>query len=231
MISTERFYIDGISSDTLDIYVDTLSVPSMSRQRFTSYQNGGDEDGTSSDDTYQDINYTITAYVFKGSYDDSAIHKFIVGAKTLQISRLEGFYFKVRQAYIDTDTEYDGNRIRYTFSFVLAPFRYINDNSLIEVSDGGMVANEGTRYSKPNYFLTAINSGDVWLMVNGQQLKIEGCTAGEVISVYSEKYVAVSNNKTINQRTFGIFPFFGVGNNEIHLDNCTCKVQVNARCY
>lgn len=227
----DNFFINGVSAESVGLHVDTVPIPPMAKQRYTTWQNGGDEDGTSSDDTYQDVNYPITAYVFKGSYDDSEIHKFIVGAKILQISRLDGFYFKVRQAYIDTDTEYDGNRIRYTFNFVLAPFRYINDNSLIEVSDGGMVANDGTRYSKPNYFLTAINSGDVKLIVNGEEFKITGCSEGEAISVYSEKYIAVSGNKSINQRTYGYFPFLGVGNNQIYFENCTCKLQTNARCY
>ena len=228
----DDFFINGVSAESVGLYVDTVPVPPMAKQRYTTWQNGSDEDGVSEDSTFENINYTLRAYVFKGSYDDKAIHNFIVGAKILKISRLDGYYFKIRQAQIsDTDTQYDGAKIGYTFNFLLAPFKYIDDLNLVEVSNGGYVVNDGTRYSKPNYFLTAINSGDVKLIVNGEEFKITGCSEGESISIYSEKHIAVSGNKTINQRTYGYFPFLSVGNNQIYFENCTCKLQVNARCY
>lgn len=229
----DSFFINGISSETVGLYADTPPMPNKAVQRVTHWQTSQDEDSATPDDTFNNVNYQLVAYVFKPvDYHHSMnIYKFIEHAETLQISRLDGLYFKIRQADVVSELQLDGNRVRYVFNFVLAPFKYFVENPVIDVNNNSYIVNEGQRYSKPTFYLTVQNPGEVKLIVNGSEFKIVDCSEGEQITVYTDRYIATSNNGIINHRTFGFFPFLAEGNNRIQLVNCTAKVQVNARCY
>ena len=88
MRSQDWFKINGISSYTVKIYVDTPSVPPMAQQRFSTYQVGADEDVTYPDDIFDDIIYSLTFYTFRNDFDNTDIYSFLSNAQTLEISRL-----------------------------------------------------------------------------------------------------------------------------------------------
>lgn len=237
---SDFFKINDISSDSLGLHVDTPDAPPMAQKRYTTWQSGTDEDGTLSDETFSDINYSINAYVFKRAddYDNTEIYKFIEKAKTLQISRLPRYYFKIRQASISPPmTSYDGNKIVYTFNFVLAPFKYILDDEIKDVSNDSTIINVGNRYAKPTFYITANADTDVTLTVNGENFEIKGIPSGHTVTVDCGRYVAANTTDpnhswVVNNMTYGYFPFLSEGSNYISwTGNATVKVKVNARCY
>lgn len=232
--SVDWFMVNGVSSDTIpDIYVDTPSVPPMAKQRYTRYQTGADEDGVSPDNTFEDLSYALTFYTFnRTSFDNSNIYAFLANARTLQISRLNGFYFKVHEVQIDNPENVSkGMKIRYNVNFTLAPFKYLTDNPEILVTSGSIITNRGTRYSRPIFRI--VGTGDIKLNVNGEVFEVTGLSENQQIIVDTSRYMTYSGNNLFYTKTKGKYPFLASGNNIISWEGDISSVYVtkNERCY
>lgn len=229
--------IDGVSSDTVGLYIDTPPVPPPARRRYSVYTTGSDEDMTLRDETFEDTEYSITGYVFKNGADyadSSLIYNYLLNASTLEISRLSGFYFKVRQAHVDVETEYDGNRIRYTANFVLAPFRYAVENPAISITSGDYIENKGNRYSKPTFKFSI--QGNLTLNVNGESFQITNTASGyKDFTIETGLYTVYSGTEICPCVTTGKFPFFSPGYNRVIFSAggniALSQVYVNERWY
>lgn len=231
--SKDWFKINGISSDTVGIYVDTPSVPPMARQRYTTYQTSTDEDRTSPDDTYENLNYSLTFYTFdRESFDNSDIYAFLAKAETLQISRFSGYYFKVREVHVDSAENISkGLKIRYNVTFILAPFKYVINNPETPVTSGDIVTNNGTRYSKPVFRIAG--TGDIKINVNGSVFEVKELSENQEIVVDSSRYITYSGNNLFYNRTVGKYPLLAVGDNRISYEGniSSVKITKNERCY
>lgn len=232
--SVDWFMVNGVSSKTIpDLYVDTPSVPPMAKQRYTRYQTGADEDGVSPDNTFEDLSYPLTFYTFnRKSFDNSDIYSFLANPRTLQISRLNGFYFKVNEVEIgNPENVSQGMKIRYNVNFRLAPFKYLTDNPEISVMSGSIVTNTGTRYSRPVFRI--VGTGDIKLNVNGAVFEVNGLTENQQVIIDSSRYITYSGNNLFYAKTKGQYPFLAVGNNLISWEGNISSVNVtkNERCY
>lgn len=230
--SPDYFLINGVSCTTVGLYCDTPPIPPMAEQRYTDYEVGSDEDGTIPDDSFKDISYTITAYTFgdKLDFNTNSIYAFLANAKTLQISRYNGFYFKVKQiAGITPTTSHDGRRVDYQIKFALAPFKYGSDNEAIEVTNGGVIVNNGSRYCKPT--LTVKGNGTVVIDCNGDKMTLTELDGNEII-VDSSRLITYKGNKLINGQVDGLYPMLASGNNIISwTGNATITMLKNERWY
>lgn len=230
---SDWFKINGISSNSLGLLVDTPGVPPMAHRRFSSYQTGSDEDGTYSDGTFEDITYNLTFYtIARQDFDNTDIYSFLADAETLEISRLSGYYYKIRQLALDNpENLFRGEKIRYRLNFRLAPFRYFAEKPPISLINGGTVQNNGTRYSKPIFEI--VGSGNISLNVNGQNFEVKGLENRQKIIVDSSKYITYSGNELFHNRTVGQYPLLNVGENVVSWGGNVEKVEIslNERCY
>lgn len=230
MVSKDYIILDGVSSNTVGIYCDTPSVPPMARQRYTTYQTGAEEDGTTADNTFEDISYTVTLYAFwEEDLMNSELYAYLFNKSRLSFSRHEGWYYKIRRLEVEEpELEADGNRIIYRVAFVLSPFRYSTENSAISVSSGDIVENTGNYYSRPLITLTA--TGDVTISVNGREFKLSA-VAGTV-NIDSERHIVYSGNNIIYNKDSGSYPLLAVGSNEITYSGTVTSmtIQKNERC-
>ena len=234
MKSPDYFTINGVSSRKIpDIYVDTPSIPPMAQQRYTTYQNGSDEDGTSPDNTFENISYTLTFYTFdRKDFDNTDIYAFLANAETLSISRLDGYYFKVREVHPEPpENVVRGRKIRYRISFTLAPFKYFTDNPEITVSDGDVIKNSGTRYSRPVFKI--VGNGDIKLNVNGETFEVKGLDENVETVIDSSRYITYSVNDLFFNRTIGKYPFLATGDNVVSWEGDVRSVRIikNERSY
>ena len=233
-VNTDFFTLDGVSSNTKGIWCDTPPVPPMAKQRYTAYQTGADEDRTTPDESYEDVKYKLTFYTIEDGYDTRDIYSYIQSAKQLQISRLEGLYFKVRQVDLSSvETAYRGNRIKYTATFTLAPFKYAVDNEESTITDGDIVVNNGSRYSKPIIELTG--SGDITLGLNGDNFTITLPSDGETVIIDSDRYITYdkSSHEVKHNVVGGLYPMLAVGNNAFTVSGSVSSVKIkkNERWY
>ena len=237
-VNTDYFTLDGVSSKDKNIWCDTPPVPPMAKQRYTAYQTGADEDRTTPDESFEDIKYKLTFYSIEDGYDNREIYSYIVNAQKLEISRLEGVYFKVRQVDLSSvETAYKGNRIKYTATFTLAPFKYATSNDETTIASGDIIVNNGSRYSKPKIELTG--SGEITLSFNGDDYVVTLPSDGETVIIDSDRYITYdkTTHEVKHNVVGGLYPMLAVGNNIFEITLGTgasvdyVKMQKNERWY
>ena len=212
---TEKFSLDGVSSDTLGLFVDFLPPVPLAEQRYTDFNTGADEQGTTPDDVFNNIQYQIRFYTFlPDDYNDTAIKAFCYGKSVLTLSRFPDYYFKIKKTSLQaSDGSGYGKRIDYTLTLTLASFRYTVDNEQITLASGDSIVNEHTRYSKPEFEITG--TGDITLTVNGAEFAVKGLETNQTIIIDSTRHVTYSGNTLLIGKTEGKYPLLNVGGNTI----------------
>ena len=234
MITSKKDFIiiDGVSSDTVGLYIDTVPVPPMAQQRYTEYQAGGDTDGVSPDDTFENIKIPIIAYqLFPENFDNRDVYNFLKSPKMLQTSRFDNYYYKVQKLTVSQpESDHNGQRIKYQITFDCKPFKYSIDNPMLDLGDNHTVVNSGNRYSRPIWTITG-QSGETHFGVNGQTLTIFNLHG--TLAIDCERMLAYYESEIANASTIGQFPFLNVGENSVYWDNDITRVTVqkNERWY
>lgn len=212
---SDKFALDGVSSDTLGLFVDYLPPVPMPEQKYNDYNIGEDEQITIPDDVFNNIVYRIRFYTFKpDNFDDSAIKAYCFGKTSLMISRVPNYYYKIRKMSLQvTDSLGYAMRTDYVLTLTLAPFKYLVDNDEVTLAGAGDVVNEHTRYSKPVFKITG--TGDIKLTVNGDEFEVKGLTSGQTVVIDSQRHITYSGSTLLTGQTEGKYPLFGVGSNSV----------------
>ena len=217
------FTIDGVSSDTHGIWVDTLEPVPHAKQRYTNGYTGSDEPYAIPDNVFEPITYRI---VFRKFYpedmDDSALRAFLIKGSVLQLSTLPDVYFKILTINCSQISQTaDNKRINYQAVFTLKPFRYGLDNDWITLTSGDTVENIGTWTAKPLIELTNAD-GDIKITVNGVDYNIYGLTPSNdalnpaKVYIDSSRFIIYNdNNMLITGKDSGKLPELSVGDNTI----------------
>lgn len=227
MTGKDWIKINGVSSDTVDLWVDTPPVPPMPKRRVTVNQTGIEEDAVVRENSYENSTLNVVCYSFyPEDFDNSEIYEYILGAKTIEISRQQGWYYKVKNVTANNPSvSADGARLKYTFAFQVAPFRYSLDNEP-EVMTGNVIdlTNEGNFFSRPRIELTA--TGDITIDCNGDFFYIYGCPANSEVKIDSERLVTFIGNEIVNASTNGKYPLLSVGLNRIAIAGTASDVTI-----
>lgn len=212
---TEKFSLDGVSSDTLGLFVNYLAPVPLAEQRYTDFNTGADEQGTTPDDVFNNIQYQIRFYTFlPDDYNDTAIKAFCYGKSVLTLSRFPDYYFKIKKTSLQAaDGSGYGKRIDYILTLTLAPFRYTVDNEQITLASGDSIVNEHTRYSKPEFEITG--TGDITLTVNGAEFTVKGLETNQTIIIDSSRHITYSGDTLLIGKTEGKYPLLDVGSNTV----------------
>lgn len=245
IVSNDYFYINGVRCDSpsIGLSCDTPPIPAMAQQDYTEWATGADTPKASPDGTFKNVSYSLTARVFMDDspHDNTAIYEYFANARTLTISRLPNYYFKIQKVdSIQPTVKNDGKCIVYRINLTLAPFRYSVENQPQEITLG-RIDNPGNRYSRPLYKITDRTEGlsTVSLIVNGQTYKIDGLTDSDaVIYIDAEKLLCYSKanesytaTKNLMPQSTGQIPFLAPGANACRVNNGTLTVTGNWRSY
>ena len=212
---TEKFTLDGVSSDSLGLFCDYLPPMPMAQQKYSEYNIGEDETLVTPDEVFNNISYSIRFYTFLAEdYNDAAIKAFCAGKSTLTLSRFPGYYFKIRKISLQaSDGLGYGKRIDYVLTLTLAPFRYLVENPQITLEADEDIINEHSRYSKPEFEITGTD--DISLVVNGSEFTVEGLTLSQTIIIDSVRHITYSGSTLLTGQTSGKYPLLNVGGNTI----------------
>lgn len=212
---TEKFTLDGVSSDTLGLFCDYLQPMNMAEQKYSEYNTGEDEPLVIPDEVYSNIPYQIRFYTFLDEdYNDTAIKAFCANKNILTLSRYPDYYFKIRRISLTAaDGSGYGKRIDYVLALSIAPFRYVTDNPQVILSAGDDIINEHSRYSKPEFEITG--SGNITLTVNGSEFTVKGLETNQTIIIDSIRHVTYSGNTLLTGKTNGKYPLLNVGSNTV----------------
>jgi phage-related protein len=214
---TEKFTLDGVSSDTLGLYCDYLPPMPMAEQKYSEYNTGEDETLVIPDEVFSNISYSIRFYTFLADdYNDTAIKAFCANKTKLTLSRFPDYCFKIRRISLTAaDSLGYGKRIDYVLTLNIAPFRYVTDeyNPQVILSAGDDIINEHSRYSKPEFEITG--NGDITLTVNGSEFTVKGLETNQTIIIDSTRHVTYSGNTLLTGKTNGKYPLLNVGSNAV----------------
>lgn len=216
----DSVFLDGISLYSLGYAAEMPQPVPPAKQRYTVWQSG-DTDHSSADDSFEDVEYTVTVRKFRSPNDFKAtdLYELSASAKRLIISRHPGRYYRIKRLIgISPVAQHHGNELIYRITFALAPFAYHVDNTTHTMdTQHYQLTNPGTRYSRPLYKVTHSTTGDTDLSVNGQVLRINK-DASSPLYIDCERMIAYnssSENETIY--TNGPFPFLSPGENLMSL--------------
>lgn len=238
----DDFWINGVSARSIGLTtVDPLTPPPMASRRYNDYQIGSDTDLIVADDGFDDIQYSIRARVIgkPESLDNSAIYAFLAGAKTLKLSRLPLYEFRIQKVIgIQPVARAKGNEIVYNIGFELSPWKYLAHEPEITLTEGANVQNAGTRYCKPVYTLhLSSRTGSGTLSVNGHDVAVSLQNydiLNNTLVIDSEKQLAYDGDNVIQTKhTSGIYPWMGVGENYVSFCGIIDRVTIkrNERFY
>lgn len=231
ILSSDYIILNGISSNSVGLYIDTPPVPPMSQQRYTDYQTGADTDGVSQDNTFENIRLSVVAYqFFPENFDNRAVYKYFENPKTLQTSRFNNFQYRVQKLNaIIPESSHNGRKIKYTIDFECQPFKYAIENPMEDISQG-IIHNNGDRYCRPVWTITGTGE-EAHFIVNGEVLKIFGLH--DTLAIDCEKMLAYYPNVLANSSTLGKFPFLDSGENTVTWTSQITRVtlQKNERWY
>lgn len=237
VVTKDYFYINGVRCDTVGLSCDTPPIPAMTVQNYTEWVTGADTPKASPDGTFQNVQYTLTAYVFLNDvpHDNTAIYAYLADARTLTISRLPEYYFKVLKVNGITPTvKYDGRSIAYKISLTLAPFRYFINNSEVSV-DSSIIENPGNRYSRPLYKITGRTAGATVcnLIVNGKTFSMKNLAdSNATIFIDADRMLVYDQSNTnLIMKTDGQLPFLAPGINTVSVSDGALSVIGNWRSY
>lgn len=212
----DLIYLDGVSINTLGYYAEMPQPVPPAKQRYTIWQSG-DTDHSSPDDSFEDVEYTITLHKLRSPNDFKASELYALAstAKTLIVSRHSGRYYKIKRLLsISPVAQIRGNELVYRITFALSPFAYFLDNPTYTMNaQNARLDNPGTRYSRPLYQCNHSTAADSILSVNGVNLTISK-DAANPIYIDCERMIAYNGdmqNQTIY--TNGQFPFLQSGAN------------------
>lgn len=212
---TEKFTLDGESSDEYGLFCDYLPPMPLAEQQYTTSNVGSDEMLTTPDEVFSDIKYQIRFYTFlTDDYNDMLIKGFCADKKILTLSKFPSYYFKIKRISLQAiDGSGYGKRVDYTLTLTLAPFRYSTVNPQITMSEAGNVTNTHTRYSKPEF--TIIGTGDIALTVQGRTLNVYGLATSQTVVIDSMRHIIYSGNTYLTGKSSGFYPLFNVGVNAV----------------
>lgn len=230
--SKDYIYINGVSSNTVGLYIDMPPVPPIALRRGTNYNVGGEADAFSLENGYDDITVKIKAFVFYAEdFDNSELNSYLNNVKTLQTSRNTKFYYKVKRVTsVSASVSADGKKIKYDISFLCYPFKYYVENPEIPLTHGIIIENKGKLFSRPVFRFNV--SGTLKLGVNGTAITVFNMRNDANVVVDCERMIAYSGNEML--KTSGYFPMLAVGQNKITWaarEVLSASVIVNARCY
>lgn len=217
--SEYSFTIDGVSSDTHGVFVETLYPVPHAQQRYTTGLTR--KPYAIPDGVYNEIPYQIKFYKFyPSSLDDKELRLFLSKGGTLQLSTMEGIYFKILTMQTEVSQTADNKRVDYILTLTLEPYRYGVLNNWITLTSGDTVANNGTITAFPTIELTNPD-GNIKITVNNVDYDINDLTAGtaqnpkkyyidrERFIIYDDSYNLVIGKDN------GRLPELAVGNNTV----------------
>ena len=229
---TGRDYIiiNGISSDTVGLYIDTPPMPPMQARNFQtiSIPNRA-ETLTMQEITRPDVQIDINAYLFddEQSADPAVIYAYLDAAETLKTSKNDDFEYRVRRLLGVTPAYQGHGKQLLTISFICSPYRYSTDNEPIEYSySPASITNSGTVFCEPIYKL--YGTGELELIVNEDE-------ANKLVIPDVDGYVIADAEKLICHkdgtflRSSGKIPFFNVGENSIETNATRIELIKNER--
>lgn len=219
--------INGISSETVNVWIDTPPMPPKAKLKTQNIVIPGREDVITSNGEYEDIPLSITAYVFERDYDPAALYEWMEKANAIKTSISNKYYYKVKKVH-EVSPQYAGHgKYKLALNFTCDPYKYNSDNPVWTTGgDEINVRNNGTAVSRPLFVITG--SGDIGIETNSDKVTVKNVSNKAYIDC--QRLVCYDDSNHILASS-GRFPELKVGFNTINIygNVTTTQFQINER--
>lgn len=230
VVGRDFIIVNGVSSDTVGLYIDTPPMPPMQASDFQTITIPNRAEAlTIQAKTRPDVQIDINAYLFddEQSADPADIYAYLNNATTLKTSKNDNFEYRVRRL-LGVVPAYQGHgKQLLTISFICSPYRYSTNNDPVEYTQPAVtITNHGSEYSQPIWKL--YGTGELTLTVNedDENALVIPDVDGYVIAD-AEKLICHKDGTIV--RCAGKIPFLNVGDNYIQTNATKIEVTKNER--
>lgn len=204
LVSPDKMIINGVSSDTVGIFVDTPPMPPMPEEEIVeSNPLGRSESVIYRTGKYRNIEITVKCYVFDYGYLPDEIYKYLLGAKTLAFSSDERYYYVVKRVAAITPSYQRNGKNLLGVKFICSPFKYksLNPEHVYEIPDGQtsrmiFPLNSGSVYCEPIIWISAAETTHI--SVNRVEATITGAPYNDIyIDLQKMEVYTITSGQTI----------------------------------
>lgn len=229
MTGRDYIIINGVSSDTVGLYVDTPPMPSYQAPVTEAIViPGRSETITVDQSTREDREVSISGYLFDDTaFEPDDLYSYLSTAKTLITSKSGKYFYKVNhlQSIIPT---YQGNGKQFLqIVFQCSPYRYsVSNDVTVYERDEFWVNNTGSYYCQPIYKI--YGNGTIDFKVNGDEAnKLIIPRVDGYVTVDAEKILCHKENVIVKSK--GQIPFLQTGQNLIQTNASKVEIILNER--
>lgn len=226
----DKFFINGVSSDTCDLYVDTIILPPMAEEITQEIRIPGREETLiQRDEQYADVPITITAYVFDNKYNINNLYTFLrtalEGKHALMTTLSDQYYYRVKKL-LGVTPNYSGHgKTQIAITFMCSPFRYDSDESYDVVTENdSYVLNTGNIFARPIFRI--FGQGDITLNVNNSDNPLTIYNIRHSAVVDTEKVLVHTMDLQTIYTTSGNIPLLETGGNLIHWEGDVASIGI-----
>ena len=151
------------------------------------------------------------------------IRSVLLDAKIISFSEDTDVYYKVKRISIGDMQRELSMFGKFTVTFILEPFDYSNDTSILIINSNTSIYNIATHYSKPK--LKLYGTGNLQVSINSQTFQINNVTS--YVEIDSELQQCHEN--TLNKEFIGSYPVLEVGENKITKSSNISKIEIDPR--
>lgn len=224
ILSKDKIWINDVSSDTVQLYVDTPPLPPKA-EKITQDVTipGRDESLVFTENMYSDIQIDLSTYIFDNDTDMSFIYKWLDGAETLRTTQSDFYYYKIKKVLGVIPNYLGHGKTNIILSFLCSPFKYKVDNTIQSAAKSFTVTNSGGYYCRPVYKITG--SGTITLAVNNDSNKITVYDVSGECVIDSERMLVYDSSGNL-LRTSGKIPFCVIGENRVEITGNVTKSEI-----
>ena len=167
----------------------------------------------------------ITINAVLGITDKSkidGIYSWLHGEGDLILSNDLGKFYKAT-CYSEIMPQYMSARFgKIPIKFICKPFRYAVENEPITLTSAQTLNVGGSYPCEPVYKI--YGSGNINFIVNGETLQIKDVS--EYIVIDTSRLIAYKGDTVLVNKTVGLYPMLGVGDNSISWTGTVSKVEI-----
>lgn len=214
LTSRDFFTVNGVSSHTVGVYVDTIAATAMAERIYVDYNiEGREESRSSAQDKYNNIIFPIPCYTFDRAFDPAELYAFVSEAKEIVDALRPNKVLRVKKVY-PISPDYVGNgKTQFMLTFECSPFRYNINNEPIQITNGDYIVISGTKYARPIFHMTV--SGTASFVVNNIKMKLIDMPEDTRLTIDSERMIVYDQNgNVLNMQTEGDFPLLNLSKSD-----------------
>lgn len=216
------FIYNDISSQDMGLMIVKMDLPSRAKQEIDTIKiPGRTQPLWNLKEEYSTTNIKVSCEV-SDTANVRDIFAWLNGRGKLIFSDESDKYYDVNVCKAISTSRISNELKSITFDFECMPFAYATSNDPVTLNTPQTLAVGGSYPCEPIYKI--YGTGNINFIVNGEALEIKDVS--EHITIDTNRLIAYKNDTVLVNKTVGLYPMLGVGDNSISWTGTVTKVEI-----